>query len=217
MEFGNGIVGDMCVHMLDTVRWLLDLGWPKQVHSIGGIHVEQGKTANISDCQSATFAYDDLSIVWQHRSWGAPADPRYPWGATLYGEKGTLKVSVHRWDFEPYGGGSAEAGQVEMELDKYPEDEHEVDLERHVAPAIRRHMQDFLVATAQRSRPVADILQGHISSSACVLANLSQELGRSLVYDPTTRQVVGDAQATGRLARPYRAPWNHPQQWLSGQ
>ncbi len=28
MEYGNGIVGDMCVHMLDMTRWLLDLGWP---------------------------------------------------------------------------------------------------------------------------------------------------------------------------------------------
>src|SRR3712207_5146946 len=27
MEYGNGIVGDMCVHMLDTARWMLDLGW----------------------------------------------------------------------------------------------------------------------------------------------------------------------------------------------
>ena len=26
MEYGNGIVGDMCVHMLDMVRWMLDLG-----------------------------------------------------------------------------------------------------------------------------------------------------------------------------------------------
>ena len=33
MEYSNGIVGDMCVHMLDAVRWMLDLGWPKRVSS----------------------------------------------------------------------------------------------------------------------------------------------------------------------------------------
>ena len=37
MEYGNGIVGDMCVHMLDTVRWMLDIGWPKSISSVGGI------------------------------------------------------------------------------------------------------------------------------------------------------------------------------------
>lgn len=30
MEYGNGIMGDMCIHMLDTVRWMLNLGWPKK-------------------------------------------------------------------------------------------------------------------------------------------------------------------------------------------
>jgi predicted dehydrogenase len=215
MEFGNGIVGDMCVHMLDTVRWLLNLDWPQQVHSLGGVHVEQGMNANITDCQTASFQFPDLSVVWQHRSWGAPVDPRYPWGATLFGDKGTLKVSVHRWDFEPYGGGQPLSGQVQLELDRYPEDEREPDLEQHVAPAIRRHMQDFLAATADRSRPVADILQGHISSAACVLANLSVELGRSLVYDPHTRTIPCDTEATARLARSYRAPWLHPQALLA--
>ena len=33
MEYGNGIVGDMCIHMLDMVRWMLDLGWPKRIAS----------------------------------------------------------------------------------------------------------------------------------------------------------------------------------------
>ena len=55
MEYGNGIVGDMCIHMLDMVRWMLDLGWPKSVSSSGGILVEKGSKANISDTQSATF------------------------------------------------------------------------------------------------------------------------------------------------------------------
>ena len=32
-EYGNGIVGDMCIHMLDMVRWMMDLGWPRSVSS----------------------------------------------------------------------------------------------------------------------------------------------------------------------------------------
>ena len=40
MEYSNGIVGDMCVHMLDMVRWMLDLGWPKRISSSGGILVD---------------------------------------------------------------------------------------------------------------------------------------------------------------------------------
>src|SRR5438034_4360439 len=99
MEYGNGIVGDMCVHMLDMVRWMLDLGWPRRVSSAGGILVDKASKANITDTQTATFDFGDLTLVWQHRTWGHPNDPKYPWGATLYGDKGTLKVSVDGYDF----------------------------------------------------------------------------------------------------------------------
>ena len=75
MEYGNGIVGDMCVHMFDTVRWMLDLGWPKRISSTGGIFVQKEGKSNISDTQTATFEYDDLNVVWQHRTWGDAARP----------------------------------------------------------------------------------------------------------------------------------------------
>ena len=103
MEYGNGIVGDMCVHMLDMVRWMLDLGWPKSVSSKGGILVQKQGRANISDTQSALFDFGDLTATWEHRSYGAAADPEYPWGATIYGEKGTLKLSVNKYEFFPMG------------------------------------------------------------------------------------------------------------------
>src|SRR5258705_5317157 len=72
MEYGNGIVGDMCIHMLDMVRWMLDLGMPRRVSSAGGILVDKASKANISDTQTATFDYPDLKVGWQHRNCGEP-------------------------------------------------------------------------------------------------------------------------------------------------
>ncbi len=40
MEYGNGIIGDMGIHMFDMVRWMMDLGWPKRISSSGGILVD---------------------------------------------------------------------------------------------------------------------------------------------------------------------------------
>ena len=73
MEYGNGIVGDMCVHMFDMTRWMMDLGWPKSVSSSGGILIDKQSKANITDTQDATFDYDDVKVCWQHRTWGAVA------------------------------------------------------------------------------------------------------------------------------------------------
>jgi predicted dehydrogenase len=211
MEYGNGIVGDMCIHMLDMVRWMLGLGWPRRVSSSGGILVDRKSRANITDTQTATFDFGELTAVWQHRTWGQPADPDYPWGATLYGDRGTLKLSVHRYDFTPVGKGKPIRGQVVYELEKYPEDKTERDLERHVAPAIRQHMRDFLAAIAKRGRPVADIEEGHISTASCILANLALRLNRTLIWDATKQRVVNDDEANRLLRRPYRKPWVHPE------
>jgi predicted dehydrogenase len=211
MEYGNGIVGDMCIHMLDMVRWLMDLGMPKRVSSTGGIFVDKASKSNISDTQTATFDYDDLRIVWTHRTWGDPPDPKYPWGATLYGDKGTLKASVMSYDFVPRGGGEPVHRDVTYELEQFPEDKTEKDLERHVAPAIRVHMKDLLANMKTRGRPVADIEQGYISTTACILANLSMQLGRSLEWDHARGVVKGDEEANRLLRRPYRAPWVHPE------
>ena len=211
MEYGNGIVGDMCIHMLDTVRWMLDLGWPTQVSSSGGILVDKAAKANISDTQTATFDFKDLQVVWQHRTWGHSPDPAYPWAAFLYGDKGTLKLSVNSYDFIPQQRGADPVHQdVVMELDQYPEDRTEKDLERHVAPAIRGHMVDFLNAIESRGKPVADIEQGHISTASCILANMSMELGRALSWDAQKGEILKDAEANQKLARAYRSPWNHP-------
>lgn len=210
MEYGNGIIGDMCIHMLDMVRWMLDLGWPRRISSTGGILMDKASKANISDTQNAVFDFGDLEVVWQHRAWGDPPDPKYPWGATLYGDKGTLKLSVNGYDFTPHGPGRPLSGEPLFEYEKYPEDRTEKDLERHVASAIRRHQQDFLQAIAQRGKPVADIEQGHISTACCVLANQSMKLGRSFTWDAEHQRIVGDDEANAQLKRPYRAPWVHP-------
>jgi predicted dehydrogenase len=211
MEYGNGIVGDMCVHMFDTVRWMLGLGWPKRISSSGGIYVQKNGKSNITDTQTATFEYDGFDAVWQHRTWGTPPDPDYPWALFIYGDKGTLKASTMRADFVPHGN-SAKPIHFEclFEREKYPEDVTEADIELNAAPATRRHMLDFLAAIDQRSRPVADVEDGHISTASCILANLAMKLERPLVYDPSQRKVVGDDEATALLSRPYRAPWTRP-------
>ncbi len=212
MQYGNGIMGDMCIHMLDMIRWQLGLGWPKSVSSSGGILVQKEGKSNTPDTQNATFDFGDLAVTWTHRSWGNPPDPDYPWAGFIYGDKGTLKLSVHRWDFIPQGkkeptmSGTAAFDPPE----KYPEDRTEEDMELHVATANRAHQRDFLAAIASRGRPIADIEQGHISTASCILANLSMQLGRSLTWDAAKGEVVGDAEANKLLAREYRQPWTHP-------
>ncbi len=210
-EFGNGMVGDMCIHMLDTVRWMLGLGWPRLISSSGGIFIDPEARANVPDTQTAMFRFENMSVTWQHRTWGHAADVSDPWGLVIYGDKGTLRANVRRYEFTPHGSNEpTHRGEALIERGMFPHEENEPRMEWHAAPPTRRHFQDMLAAIANGGKPVADIAEGHISSACCVLANLSLETGRSIAYDPSTQSIPGDAEATSLLRRPYRGPWIHP-------
>jgi predicted dehydrogenase len=210
MEYGNGIMGDMCIHMFDATRWMLGLGWPKRISSTGGIYVSKGTRSNISDTQSALFEYDDLNCSWQHRTWGTAADPEFPWAFKIYGDKGTLEADVYKYNFIPDGKGEKIHKDVVYEKEKYPEDLTEPRIEIHTAPATRAHMLNFLNAIETKGHPVADIEEGHISTASCIMANMSMKTGRPVVYDPKKRIIVGDPEMTALLRRPYRQQWKHP-------
>lgn len=211
IEFGNGIVGDMGVHMFDMARWLLGVRYPKRIFSSGGIYLKKGGTPNTADTQTIVFEYDDLQIVWNHRTWSEVPDWRHPWGGVFYGEHGILKASVYGYDFKRYNSQEKESVDVDEERGKYPEDATERRIEMHTAPAIRSHMVDFVERIEDRGRPRSDIEEGAISTICCVLGNISAQLGRALEWDEETGKVKNDDEANALLARPYRAPWVHPQ------
>ena len=125
MEFGNGTIGDMGIHMLDMVRWFMGLGWPKRISSFGGLRILTGGKSDIADTQTAMFEFDNLTVVWQHRRFGPSVDANYPWGATLYGEKGTLKAGVMGYDFIPADrGGPGDSQRRHLRARSIPRGSH---------------------------------------------------------------------------------------------
>lgn len=211
MEYGNGTLGDMGVHMFDMARWLLDLGYPRRISSSGGQFIKTGGVSNCTDTQTVVFEYDDLNVVWNHRTWSELPDRRHPWGGYFYGENGVLKASVFGYDFNQYYRNEKISGEVLYEREEYPEDEKEPGIEMHCASAIRVHMRDFIARIEDRGRPRSDIEEGAISTICCVLGNIAQELGRTLEWDAEAGKVKNDDEANALLAREYRAPWTHPQ------
>ncbi len=209
-EFSNGQTGDLCVHFLDVVRYFLDLGWPRSISSTGGTLMRNpDATMNVHDTQIASFDFGNVKLVWNQRNWGENPEPKFGWGATLYGDKGTLRLSVHAYEFTPHGGQPVR-GEFVNEQDKYSEDLQHKETEIYAAPATRRHMRNFLTARQEGKRPVADIEEGHISTACCLLANLSMKLGRSLQWDEQAGKVIGDEEANKGLAREYRGQYVHP-------
>lgn len=213
-EYGNGTLGDMGVHMFDMTRWLLGLGWPKRITSVGGRYVFTKGIQNIPDTQTVVFDYENLQVVWNHRWAGRLPDERHPWGAYLYGTEGTLKASVFGWDFLPKDRSQpTESGEVLYQFDLFPEDANEdpsLHIEKHTSEGMRTLMRDFIRQHNERGRCISDIEEGAISTACCVLGNISMNLGQTLSYDPATG-LTDSSEANALLARPYRQGWTHPQ------
>ncbi len=213
IEYGNGPIGDLGVHMIDKARWLLHLGWPQRISCTGGRLIHRASSATVPDTQYAVFSYPEFDLTWEHRTWGASPIPQRhwsdQWGVRILGEGGTLNLTMYEAVFTPSDGGPREG----RHLLSTTGDLENVDFSREAevySELNTLHVRDFLRAREAQTRPAADIEHGHISTACCVLANLALRLNRPLAYDPATRTVRGDDEATRLLARPYREPWVHP-------
>ena len=69
------------------------------------------------------------------------------------------------------------------------------------------HMGNFFACVASRAEPVSPVRTQHRTITACHLTNISLRLERSLTWDPTAEQIVGDRQAEGWLRRDQRPPY----------
>ena len=69
-------------------------------------------------------------------------------------------------------------------------------------------MQNFLDCIRSGKQPRSDLESGHRVATACHLANISLRTGRKIVWDAQREEIVGDAEASRMLVRPYRAPWD---------
>jgi hypothetical protein len=74
-----------------------------------------------------------------------------------------------------------------------------------------RPVSAFLAAIDSGGRPVADIEQGYISASCCILGNLSMTVGRTLAWEiprsrglPRTKKLT--ACSGGRIVNPGYTP-----------
>ncbi|MGB7157593.1 MAG: Gfo/Idh/MocA family oxidoreductase [Tepidisphaeraceae bacterium] len=67
-----------------------------------------------------------------------------------------------------------------------------------------RHMINFLDCCRTRSLPRSDVWSHHRNLTTCHLANIALRLNRTLRWDATAQEIVGDAEASAFLSRPQR-------------
>ncbi|MCX8037941.1 MAG: Gfo/Idh/MocA family oxidoreductase [Candidatus Sumerlaeia bacterium] len=194
-DYGTGQLGDRAAHLLDIVRWGMNVDFPKAVASSGGIFYHRDGR-DTPDTQVVTYDFPEFTVVWEHRQWSRRGPDAPSLGFAFYGSDATLVVDYNGWEVhsEPKG-------------DVVEKTEGALDHAAHVA--------HFLECVRSRHLPHADIETGVTTAAWCLMGIIAQKTGRTLRFDTAAGRFVADDEASRLLARPYRAPWKMPEKYLA--
>ncbi|HZT30625.1 MAG TPA: Gfo/Idh/MocA family oxidoreductase [Bryobacteraceae bacterium] len=214
-------VGNNGVHALDLVRWAMDKhAHPVKVQCYGGLFADHSdqETPNM---QVASFEYADGTIFEADvTTLPSPSFGGVQMGEFFYTPQGYI-TSAQNWttvvgDFvagttpDPPSGISLRASNLSFPKISYKPGPPIPD----AAGQEVSHFQNFIDCVRSRKREDlhCEILEGHMSTALCHLANIAFRTGRKLTFDPATETFPGDAEANQYLTRKYRAPYVVPDQ-----
>ncbi len=214
-DYSGGQMTNLGAHSIDIMQWYMNVLGPKAVSSSGGRFAleDDGETP---DTQDAIFEYPNYTATWHHRE--ASMGRRTGGGLEFYGTKGSLGIDRSGFEITPdmkvdpeslipqfqgHPGGGPKASDF-----KPSPWTAAVKEKGSGAEQFDLHVRNFLDCIKTRQKPISDVEDGHRVAVSCHLANLSLRLGRKLRWDPIKEEIIGDAEASKMLIRPYRKPWD---------
>jgi predicted dehydrogenase len=182
-DYSGGQMTNFGAHHIDIAQWGMgmDNSGPIKVEGKGTFSEKFEVTVT---CRvNHTYANGVTMIVGQ-------GEKDIPSGTTFIGEKG--KVHVNR-------------GVLKLNDESVAKPSAVVTTEKLYVS--NKHHANFLDCVKSRELPICDVEIGHRSATCCHLSNIAIRLGRAIQWDPAKEEIVGDAEASKMVHRPYREPW----------
>jgi predicted dehydrogenase len=202
-EYGTGMAGDLLVHMLSGMQFVMGSSEiPKRVSAFGGIYRwKDGR--NMPDVQPALFEYANVP-VYLRLTLGTES----PEIVRFMGSKGILELSPTTVSFIPQAGvdraPSSYAGSFPNRLkgpylkqwraDHYPAPGHEPAFETLTYNGISYdflvpHLWNFFQSVRSRKPVVQDAIFGHNAAMGCHMVNESYFRQRPVTWDPASNSI----------------------------
>ena len=224
-DTGNGDTGNTGPHQLDLARWGLNKNeHPVTVFSDGGLYgfrqdesTPENKTPGVMvygdvetyghdktsqetpNTQTCVFKYSDNKMIefeTRGRYTNHEGSDGTEVGNLFYGTEGWLEIAGNTWkafrkrERKPFAG-SKDDGKDQKD----------------------NHYTNFLDAIRSGKNELlhCDILEGFLSSSLPLMANISYRLERKLKFNGAVEKFVNDPEADAMLTREYRKPYVVPE------
>jgi predicted dehydrogenase len=192
---GNGEIGNNGIHVIDVCRWALGQGkLPPRAIAIGGRlgFDDGGETPNTL---VAVLDYQPAPLICEVRNVRVTKEPS---------SMGTYRGKDHGVLIECEGGyfaGDMAGGTLFDRKGRKIKDIPESRLTN--SPEVPAHLANFL--SAVRSRRAgdlhADVLEGHVSTACCHMANISYRLGKRSPPGVVLETIRGNAELSDAFTR----------------
>ena len=217
-DYAGGWITDFGVHRFDTVHQIMGKEKPRTVSASGG-RFAVGGMSDQPDVLQATYEYPGFVMSYEtintngfgsfartskeRRLHGARGQFDRPNGMAFYGSNGL--VVADRLGFEVYPEGAMRPGSLRSGKLDAPELEYKV-VNGDEPSAL--HAAHFVRCVREGEKPRTDAVTGHRASLIAHLGNIAYKTGRKLWWDADREDFVDDRDASLRLGRKARAPWD---------
>ena len=207
-EYGTGVAGDLLVHLISGMQFMLGINEPpKQAAAVGGIRRwKDGR--NMPDVHATMYYYGDTDLpVYMRLNLGTEMPEQY----RIQGSKGVLEVSGNTLTFSPQSGkdnwpsyytGSypralRDAYQAQWHKDNDLKVGQPVQLSETVTftspdfDDTQPHLWNFFEAVRTRKPVVEDVVFGHNAALACHMANEAYFRRTTVTWDDATKTIKG--------------------------
>ena len=222
-NYSGGQLTNFGVHFVDVIRWFIGQDSPKAVTAIGGRYGGIKDNREIPDTLEVLWEFGGPTLVvfCQYNANNAPSNAKNS-EIELRGTKGTMYIRNAHWEVVPEEIGDFPAGYVRGKGYGNP-------VNREGARAGKRkplieskasgtataydttaHARNFLDCMKSRAKCNADILTGHLSTSATLIGNIAHKTRTMLDWDGKAERFTNNSAANKWLQYQYRAPYRLP-------
>jgi predicted dehydrogenase len=202
-EYGTGVAGDLLVHLVSGMMYMLDINEaPKQAMAVGGIrHWKDGR--NMPDVHAVSYYFGDLPVYMRlNLATSMPETYR------IQGSRGLLEVTGSSVTFTPQSGQntypSYYAGSfpraMRQAYEKQWHEENDARLRQEAMSEsiafhgpdyddLTPHLANYFDAVRTRKPVVEDAVFGHHAALACHMANESYFRKSDVTWDEASKTI----------------------------
>lgn len=200
-RWGTGEALNNGTHMVDLLRWGMDLDFPTAVTSTGGRYYYKDDW-EAPDTQVINLDFGGKkSMMWEGHCCNPFRIEGEVVGLLFYGEKANLLIG---------GGNEYKILDHKNQVIKHVTSKIQIDPRNKMNPAQQLdalHIQNFFDGITKGTPLHADILSGHKSTLLVQLGNIAQRSSERLLVDPSDGHIRNKEAAGKYWARTYDKGW----------